>query len=325
MTLSIELPQVVSLAQALGKPICGYDLETTTFRGRSNFAIMEVFALVVRPDAPHLKSFGGLVDPERAVDLTVQELTGVRPAMLKGQPTWGERYASLFQKAAAGNCWLAGYNNKTFDNHALKDMGERYGLPIAEIALSFDVRQLYLGLSAKKDRSGKLGEVAQELGVARPSQLHRAQADVVLTMLILERLLDLYGQPAVCALVLPKPPKAKDRLSAAALARYCKQKRGVTVQGLAQAFKQPERLVSFEMAKALDERLVDPDVLRDPQAQGWLQQALEQATPSLLTAGMRLKPLFEQLSLQKPPASVDYLQLRVALMQRGVRWASLKP
>lgn len=325
MLNAIKYDHVQALVSQLNQPLCLYDLETTTFRGRQNFAIMEVAAILMHPDARPPKLLGGLVNPQKPIDPQVQELTGIRPAMVTQQPHWGMRYAPLFLQMVERGFWFAGYNNRTFDNHALKDMGERYAHPLPAIERTFDVRQLYLALSASEKKSGKLGEVAEAYGVQPQGNLHRAQADTVLTLELLNALIEVYGMPAVLAQVLPKPERAVDKLSASKIANRVK-KRGVqSLAELVQAFRQDAATVSFEVAKAIDERLLDPQALADEPTVKWLQAKLPQLDPALTQGAMRLKPLYDALKGMQPPAAFDYIQLRAGLASVHKSWSTLKP
>lgn len=325
MLNAIKYDHVQALVSQLNQPLCLYDLETTTFRGRQNFAIMEVAAVLMYPDERPLKLIGGLVNPQRPIDPQVQQLTGIRQPMVAQQPHWGERYAPLFLRMVESGFWFAGYNNRTFDNHALKDMGERYAHPLPAIERTFDVRLLYLALSASQKKSGKLDEVANAYGVQAQGSLHRAQADTVLTLELLNALIEVYGMPAVLAQVLPKPERAADKLSASKIANRVK-KRGVqTLAELVQAFRQDAAAVSFEVAKAIDERLLDPQALADAPTVTWLQSKLPLLDPALTQGAVRLKPLFDALKELQPPAAFDYIQLRAGLASMNKSWLTLKP
>lgn len=320
-----SFPNITRLATALSVPIAVYDLEATTFRGRENFGITEVAVAVFRPDGSQTL-FGSLIDPERPIDASVQALTGITPSMVRGKETWGARYAALFYRLAAGQAWVCGYNNQTFDNHAVMDMGARYGTPITEFARTFDVRSLYRKLTGIKHQKGTLSEVAAAYGVQLPDNLHRAAADVFLTAQLLEALLRAHGHDAVVRLLIEKPTGARDQLHVRAIAAFIAKKKGpVSLEQLATAFKAPTQAVQYEVGRALDERLVSPDKVVHEEAQLWLRDQLP-TLPEALLHGGRLRPVMEALSAQAvSPPFVDYVQLRIALLALNVRWASLSP
>ncbi len=323
MTEEPIFDKVAELAQRLGRPIAVYDLEATTFRGRANFGITEVWCFVVTPQGPGV-SFGSLINPERGIDLQVQQLTGITQDMVRKLETWGAKYADLFSKFAQGQVWVCGFNNSTFDNPAVKDMNARYGKPIEEFQYSFDVRRLHLKLSGAKSAAGGLEETAHRYGVKARGGLHRAQADVILTLELLNAVIELYGLDAVQNLVEPKPRGAPDKLSAAAVAKYVKSRATVTVEALAEAFQKDAKTVSFEVGKAIDERMVDPRVFACQSAQEWLEGALAELPTELLEQG-KLRPMHDSLRAAGAPDELDYVQLRVGLAAAGLTWTSLKP
>ncbi len=312
--------RVAELARHLNRHIAVYDLEGTTFRGRPNFGVTEVWCFVVTPQGPGV-SFGSLVNPERAIDPQVVQLTGITQDMVRNAETWDHRYAALFARFAAGECWVCGYNNSTFDNHAVKDMNARYGKPIEGFVRSFDVRRLHLKLSAAASSSGTLVDIAALYGVKPRANAHRAEADVLLTLELLHAIVEVYGVEAVANLIEDKPTGATNKLSAAAIAKYVKGKSSVSVGQLSAAFKKDARSVSFELGKAIDERLVEPSVFASDEAQAWLAQALPELPSEYLELG-KLKAMHDAL-LPEAPQDFDYVQLRIALLNAGLSWNSL--
>ena len=312
---------VTDLARRLGGHITVFDLETTTFRGQSNFGIMEVACFTVTTQGPGLK-FGSLINPERSISPDASRITGLTTRDVIGAETWGKRYAGLFAKLAQEQ-WLTGFNSKTFDCYAVKDMGKRYGHPIEEFKKAFDVKDLNRILSAGKIK-GSLEAVAAQYGVYPRGALHRAGADVALTLELLNAIIEVYGLDAVCELILPKQEGTFDKLSAHAVARYVKSRKKISLEQIATAFGKDTEAVSFEISKAIDERLIDASLFASPEAQAWLDEALPEVDAAVLTDG-RLRPLYDALAASAPKAGMfDYIQLRVALLRAGLTWSSLK-
>ena len=323
MTEEPRFYNVTLLAQHLKRHIAVYDLEATTFRGRKNFGITEVWCFVVPPSGPGV-SFGSLINPEQAIDAEVQRLTGITQSMVRTAEVWGARYADVFKRFASGECWLAGFNNSTFDNHAVKDMNARYGRPIEVFEKTFDIRRLHHKLANSTSATGTLVEIALKYGVTPRGDAHRAQADVILTLELLNAIVELYGVAAVASLIEPKPSGATDKLSFSAVAKYAKGKKTLTLEQLATAFKKDVRTVSFELGKAIDERMVDPSIFASQPAQDWLAQALPEVPLEALETG-RLTQINAALLTDSPPQDFDYIQLRVGLLAAGLAWGSLKP
>ena len=315
---------VTELVRRLDRPIAFFDLETTTFRGRANFAIMECAVFVATLAGPGV-ILADLINPEREISSDAARLTGITRSMVAGKETWGARYAGLFCKLAQ-ECWVTGFNNSTFDQPTVIEMNARYGQPLeGGFAFSFDVRRLFLTLSAAKSQKGSLAEVAAALGVVPREGLHRAEADIVLTVEVLNRIIEVYGLDAVHDQIVGKVDiKAKDVLSAKAIAKYVKGKQQVSMQVLCDRFQKTVRDISYEVGKAIDERLVDPDVFAHAPVQAWLDEALLEASTQLLDAG-KLKPVYEALLPEAQGMPLDYIQLRIAMLRHGRSWASLKP
>lgn len=321
---SLRFAWLAELARRLERPILVFDLESTTFRGRANFGITEIACLVFTPKG-HALSMGTLINPERTIDAKVVELNGITQADVRSAENWGVRYSKFFATQAV-DMWVCGYNSDTFDVPAVKDMGTRYGHPVVDFPYSFDVRKLHLILSGAKSRKGKLNEVAAMYNVHPDGKLHRATADTFLTADLLNAIIQTHGIEAVLEQILPKEEAAFDKLTAAAIARYVQKAKGpVTVEALASAFAKEPSQVTFELGKAMDERLLDPRVFESQSAQQWLDDALPEVDTDLLSGG-RLRPLHDALLQQSPPpGALDYVQLRIALLRAGLSWNSLKP
>jgi DNA polymerase III epsilon subunit-like protein len=320
---SLEFHHVTDLANKLGAPIMVFDLEATTFRGRPNFGITEVACFMATLKGPGVW-FESLINPERPIDYRAAELTGLTDAMVRNEQTWGVRFASLF-KQLAQEVWVTGYNCNTFDLPAVIEVNARYGVPFEKFERSFDVRELHLKLSGSKSRKGKLAEVAALYGVFPKGDLHRASADTVLTLETLNAIIDLYGLDAVANLILPKPDGAVDKMTTQAVVRYVKSRKQATLAQMAADFAKDLRATSFELGKAIDERLVDAEVFASAPAQDWLQSALVELELDVLEDG-RLRSMYEALQSTCPePEMLDYVQLRVALLRAGFAWKSLKP
>lgn len=318
-----KFEHVIELARRLGRHILVFDIESTTFRGRANFGITEIACCMVLTHGNAL-SFSSLINPERPIDPAVVALNGITNADVAAAETWGKRYAGLFQQMARDH-WVTGFNSRTFDEPAVKDMNLRYGKPIEKFEYSFDVRQLHLTLSGSKSRKGNLADTAASYNVKPRGDLHRANADTILTLELLNAIIEVYGLDAVCELILPPAEGAVDRLTPQAIAKYVKSRKAVTLEVLAKDFSKDTQAVSFEVGKAIDERMVDPVVFAVQSAQDWLDQALMEVEADLLLGG-RLRPLHDRLA-QHPHSEgqLDYVQLRIALLRAGLNWASLKP
>lgn len=323
MTDEPQFNAVADLAKRLSRHIAVYDLETTALRGHANFGITEVCCFVVAPTGTGVE-MSSLINPEQRIGTRALELTGITQKMVNDKETWGLKYAALFKRMGEGECWVCGFNNGTFDNPAVLEMNALYGKPFEKFERTFDVRRLHLKLSGAKSQAGSLKVIAQMYDVFPRGNLHRATADVYLTLELLNAMVELYGLEAVVSLVEDKPDGALDKLSTPAVAKFVRSKKSVSVEELAARFKKDPKIVSFEVSKAIDERLVNPEIFAIATAQEWLNEALHSVEAEVLMQG-KLKPIMEHLTASSASSDIDYVQLRIALLTAGVSWSSLKP
>lgn len=340
--LNVQYSNVAALVKALGRALTIFDLECTAFRGRSNFGITEVCGFSVVPDGTAV-IYGHLINPENPIDAKVVQLTGITPAMVRDKETWGARYAKLFQELAATH-WVGGFNNKTFDCPAVLDMNARYGQPIpGGFAYVLDVRNLYLALEKPESKKGNLVQIADFYDVKPQGDLHRARADVILTVETLDAMVAHYGVESIVE-VLARSATAVAAKAAAAAQEEAPTKvkspaepaivdslawseavdDATTIAELAQKLGVEHKVAALELSKAIDEGRANPMRFVNEATLTWLREMLVETPTELLLAG-RLKPLFEHLSpLQPKHIEFDYLQLRIGLVDSQLSWASLK-
>lgn len=333
---TISYEGVVALVQALGVPLTVFDLETTTFRGRQNFGITECACFSVTLSGTGLL-YGHLINPENAIDARVASITGISSSMVRNKETWGLRYAGLFQTLARDH-WVGGFNIKTFDCPAVLEMNERYGLPIENgFPRILDVRNLYLELEKPKSKKGKLVEIAEFYSVYPQGNLHRAEADVILTLETLNAMVLGYGVSEIITALSPsKAPKACTKEPVGTVSVPSRPKANTALVELACSGKVKDmgelatalgielRTASFELGKAVDDRLVNPLPFVNEVTLDWLRTMLVEVPTETLAEG-KLKPIYAFLS-ERQPATVllDYLQLRIAMLDCGLNWTTLK-
>lgn len=323
MELHVRIKNVLELATRLGRHVTIYDLEGTGFRG-PRFGITEVACFTVAPNATSGALYGHLINPEETITPQAVKITGITQAMVSGAELWSLRYAALFKQMAASH-WVGGFNCKSFDFHAVIDMNAKYGMPFEKFAYGFDVMTLHHQLAASKTRAGNLVEIAALYGIKPQGTLHRATADTILTVELLDAIIETFGIDAVLTRLLPKQQGAVDKLTAQAIAKYAKGKPLVTLDDLTTAFAADESKVSYVLGQAIDENLVDPKVFAAADVQSWLTEAFINVDGNLLMQG-KLKPLYERLSEGKPESiRLDYVQLRVAMHLAELPWSSRKP
>lgn len=310
------LKNISLLAQELGRSIAFYDVETTTFRGKENFGITDIYVVIVPPEGPWME-LGDLINPENAIDLQAQEITGITSKMVRDKKPWGSLYANTF-KCFLENCWVAGFKNNSFDNHAVMDECRRYGVNVSSVERSIDVRKLYHQLMPTSSQKGTLLELSQRCKIAIPEKLHRSQPDVYLTIALLDFLISQFGVQSVA-----KAVKGDKLFTAKEIVRYTKARKHINILAIAKYFKMTSIFdVLREIGTAIDERLVDANVFAISKA----QEALAPIIPKI-TKGASCVDLNEVKRLLKENhgVAVDLVQLRISLLNNKVTWPSLKP
>ena len=251
---------ISQLSQLLKKAIVFYDIESTTFRGADNFGITDVYCVVVPVEGDWLV-LEDLINPENAISTEASNITGITQKMVREHPNWGAYYAKTFQ-AFLNNCYIAGFKNNSFDNHAVRDECNRYGAKTENAKYTFDVRTLYHRLMPTESQKGKLVEIAKRCGVAQ-SEAHRSRPDVLMTLGIMDYLIKTFGVEKVAALI-----KGDKVVTAKEIAKYIKSRKNVAIHQVFSGFKQANPLdVLFEIGVAVDERLVDPELFAVARAQ----------------------------------------------------------
>lgn len=310
----IYYESIKMLSQLLKKTIVFYDIETTTFRGASNFGITDVYCVIVPVQGEWLV-LEDLINPENAISTEAQSITGITQKMVRSAPDWGKHYAKTFQ-SFLNNCYIAGFKNNSFDNHAVRDECNRYGATSENAKFTFDVRTLYHRLMPTESQKGKLVEIAQRCGVAQ-KEAHRSKPDVLMTMGILDYLLRTFGVQKVASLI-----NGDKVLTAKEIAKYVKTRKTVSIQDVFKHFKQADQLdVLFEIGVAVDEKLVNPEIFAVSQA----QEKLSVYLPSIVEdrACVGLKQVKEELR-NNHQCKIDLLQLRIGLLRNNKKWTSLK-
>lgn len=326
---TIRFYHVAALAAALNRRICVFDLETTTFRGNDNFGITEVAGMVFFPQYAEALAFGDLINPNRPISPKVLGITGITQEMVDGKEFWGKRYAGLF-KAMSKEIYMSGFNIKSSDLHAVREMNARYDQAIEAVEgehfpFVLDIQLLHHALVGSKTKKGTLEEIATAYGVPIPREMHRAMADVVVSVGLLNEIIDVHGLDAVLTYLLPKPVGARDKLTAENVARFAKGKTALTLDAVAKAFAVDKSKVGMPIGDAIDEGRVDPAIFGDVSTQEWLQSALvAEVDFDVLNQG-KLKPIFQALAERKPEGlEFDYVQLRVAMSAMHLDWGTLK-
>lgn len=320
-----QFPYIEAFLRATGKSLFIFDLETNGFRGSKTFAILELAYWSFSLDEDRelqIKSAAQLFSTRHPLDGKVIELTGITPSMLRGQPSF-ETVVPLFERLmGTPDVLLSGYNSQSFDIPAVSDELSNY-LEFDSVGASWDVRQLFCKLQGVS--KGTLSEASRLYGVDTSGMdLHRANADVYLTALLLEAMLRTHGIE-ICLKALPLPStNFKSKRAVKSFkdldSRIVQQVRqGDTVTEIGKKLGVAAQALSKRICAMVDEGLiVDLNNAVDLYHVSVYVEVLQHVEP--LGSGARLKDYMAYCQKQGLPA--DFLVLRHALDKLGYRTAS---
>ncbi len=187
------LPFLQKLSKALGKDLVFVDLETTGFVNAQNFAIFEVGIVIVSEKGIIEES--SLLDPCTPIPYNITQLTGVTNAMVKGKPTFPNRYLNFFEKASKDSI-LVGFNSKAFDSKGIEKVGRQNGKNFT-FGNQLDVRYIFARerneTKGTSGTSGTLTDAKKLHKIHLDGDAHRAGYDIALTAVILEVILQKHG------------------------------------------------------------------------------------------------------------------------------------
>lgn len=194
------LPGATALARATGRILAMFDLETAGGRPAED-GIVEIHIFFLSPKTGQLREAGGLVNPERRIHPMAYRVHGISEGQVRHCPNW--THWAAFMHGVAAHHLVSGYNVKGFDCRKVMAQNARYGHGDTVFAQTIDT--LHLARRAKTPKGG-LGAAAQALEVPG-SHAHRARDDALMTLLVLDRLLTIYGVEDALSRVAPVVPK----------------------------------------------------------------------------------------------------------------------
>jgi DNA polymerase III epsilon subunit-like protein len=274
--------------------------------------------------------YGGLVNPENTITPKAREITGITQSMVRDKENWGVKYARHFDKISREHI-ISGFNVKTFDVGAVIEQNARYGVATAEFASVVDVRRFYLKAAGIKGQKGKLEPVAAAYGVYPKGNAHRAMADVIMTVELLDALLRTHGEEVFMELLNGTPSRNRTRTEDASnlvddIVRYVTENGFTTHEDLASALDINATEVEYPLCKAVDSGALEAFQFAHAPTRAWLKKAVPAYFAGKEPFDGKLKPLYDALVLQQPAGvRVSYLQVRIGLLDAGYVWGMLKP
>ncbi|MFN3196903.1 MAG: exonuclease domain-containing protein [Bradymonadia bacterium] len=194
------LEGVTALCQATGRILAMFDLETAGGPNHED-GIVEIHIFFVSPKTGALREAGGLVNPERPISPMAMRVHGIRDHQVRHCPNW--LHWAPFMHDVAAHHLVSGYNVKGFDCRKVLTQNARYGHEETVFAQTLDT--MHLARTARTPKGG-LGAAARALEVPGP-HAHRARDDALMTLLVLDRLLTIYGLDEALGRIAPVEPK----------------------------------------------------------------------------------------------------------------------
>lgn len=177
---TLELAGVKALADALGKTVSVFDLETTGLNwAGASFGIVEVAVVHVHPDGT-VETESSLVNPENPCQWGARKKHGISSAETSEAEPWGAHWAMRMHDIATTHVTV-GFNSALFDCPAAMAQNFRYRDLQTQFAQHLDVRWL-------PGVRGRLEQVATHFGVEMVPN-HRALADTLVLAELLDRII----------------------------------------------------------------------------------------------------------------------------------------
>lgn len=335
---------LVQLANALGRPLCIVDIETTGFGHYAG--IVEFGGLFVRLDGSRAY-FNQRVNPICAIDSRASQVHGIYHEDVSHLPTFkahNELAHYIFSNYAVG-----GFNSRSYDIPVITTNAYRYGQNLPN-PMQLDVLKLWRRLTGEK--KGKLTTISEAYGIpAGPA--HTAFGDVLTTARLLEYLVEKVGLKAIMPAVAAEtgialaPAKiaqsdgrrqaspvacraqsapweglglTKSAYACQAVLKYVEEHGHLPTAeyaALAARIGVEEASISFAISTLITESKLATAAVRDASLQARI-------TPALFRAQMRagsphLRPLQTALKQILNEDSIDFVQIRVALIEQSAR------
>jgi DNA polymerase III epsilon subunit-like protein len=346
---NIKLPTLKRLSEKIGRPISIFDLETTGFLDDDLSGITEIAWLTVFPSG-EIKKTQKFINPECHISEGAAKVSGITESMVENANNFEIEWQEI-SKICHGHA-LFGFNSNHFDVPFLQRQIDRYNTENApEIWTAYDVRVIHQ-VATKAGQRGTLGAIAKQWGIEIEEDLHRAGADVKITAMLLDAILEEHGfsvlrdrrirfgvntpcimgenfavmSDGVEKIVMPPKNKQKDLLNwvvtEVGINGYrpisqWSQQMGVNTASL-------EELIET----AVDTGVIDYESVKHEATQRWLfknnrlQNLLKTVYPSEEKIGKLIYP-FQMLDVQlrsegEAGIVLDYVQLRVAFKALGI-------
>lgn len=330
-----EFGHVIGYANHLNLKISVIDLETIGFRSANTpRGIIEFAGFTVIPGHESGVEYSTLLDPEHNIPSQIVKLTHISNEMVKGKKKYDSQLASIVNQMAEEHL-VVGFNHRGFDCRYLIDVHLIKGFKPPVFSKILDVKSAANGLlSFEKDESSSLTAVARKLGLSvDESTLHRAGADVKLTVEVFDALLQKFGSALSRYVV--------DLEGNQVYAKTVAQRSEMEGKGEAVKFNQQDIFDYVQsgcyegflkaasdlqadtatlekiLSDFIDKNQLDAGLFAEPEVEK-IFEGQEKLNPVVLGCG-KLKPVREEIN-EKLGFMPSYLSVRIFLLTAGYDW-----
>lgn len=186
-----DYPHIRELARLLNREVCFLDTETTGLV--APIALVEFACLSFLPDG-RMKKFATLVNPgDIEIHWAAAKTHGITKKQVQHLQTF-EKVVPVLNYIAEKTV-LSGFNTRLYDVPVIQQNYARYQAGQFTPALQLDMRDIWTAINRGSNK-GKLEDLAVKYGVIQGGA-HRALADVVTTIDILEEMIARHGMEVV--------------------------------------------------------------------------------------------------------------------------------
>lgn len=188
----MQIKNVISLSNRLGRPITVFDTETTGLGPAEKTGIVDIAYLTIYPGG-RIVGFETLINPSQAIQEGASKIHGIWPADVEYAPRFkdvADRLIEPFHRDS--NHVISGFNSKSYDTPIILARLAECQAQVKSVddVDHLDVRTIYT--CGQRYKKGKLFEVAAEYGV-KVDLAHRAMADIKTTVMVLDAMIDRHG------------------------------------------------------------------------------------------------------------------------------------
>lgn len=181
----MHTPHLFNLSRQLARPLVVFDIEHTGSKAEER-GITE-FACLVIADSCAYPGLNSYINPGRGVYFNpfASRKTGITQKTVANAPAWHDEAADFVLDRQ--DCVWIGFSSRQNDIPIIQYEHQRFGLKRPEFTWQLDAMTLARQVTGRKQ--GGLGSLVEDLLPDKVRKGHRAMADVMMTVDLVEHLL----------------------------------------------------------------------------------------------------------------------------------------